>query len=283
MANSLTVFCRFHIYWPVDVLMGLLDMAGECYGQPVVRGVQRSGNGALDVRLGTNLVGWKSADDPLVDARERVCELRRDPVDRAPDRLLYQRQPFRTSPLARTLLTSMQTWNFAHFPISGNGAFDKFGEPYDVSRILTPKNTLNTTAYDEYSPLYLPIRFAFVYLLAFAMLTSVLVHAGLHHGSTIYNAVLGRKGEEDDIHQKLMEAYPEVPGWIYAALGVIALSLSIVTTRVWDTGTPLWVTAVAVMLPVIYILPTTFLYANTGIMVCYCPFRVAECLLTHPT
>jgi len=111
------------------------------------------------------------------------------------------------------------------------------------------------------------------------MLTSVLVHAGLHHGRTIYNAVSGRKGEEDDIHQKLMEAYPEVHGWIYAALGVIAFGLSIVATQVWNTGTPFWVTMVAVMLPAVYILPTTFLYANTGIAVRYSPSRVAECLL----
>ena len=112
------------------------------------------------------------------------------------------------------------------------------------------------------------------------MLTSVLVHAGLHHGRTICNAVLGRKGEEDDIHQKLMEAYPEVPGWIYATLGVIAFSLSIIATRVWDTGTPFWVTMVAVMLPAIYILPTTFLYANTGIAVCCGSSHLAERLLT---
>jgi len=115
------------------------------------------------------------------------------------------------------------------------------------------------------------------------MLTSVLVHAGLHHGSTIYNAVLGRKGEEDDIHQKLMEAYPEVPGWIYATLGGIAFSLSIIATQVWDTGTPFWVTAAALVLPVIYILPTTFLYANTGIAVRCGSSDTTECLLTRQT
>jgi len=127
---------------------------------------------------------------------------------------------------------------------------------------------LNATAYDEYSPLFLPIRFAFVYLLAFAMLTCVLVHAGHHHGNTIYNGITGKKGEEDDIHQKLMQAYPEVPGWVYAALGTIAFSLSIIATQVWHTGTPFWVTILAVMLPVLYILPTIFLYANTGVAVC---------------
>ena len=50
-------------------------------------------------------------------------------------------------------------WNLAHFPINGDGVFDEFWEPYDASRILTPRNTLDATAYDEYSPLYLPIWF----------------------------------------------------------------------------------------------------------------------------
>lgn len=121
-----------------------------------------------------------------------------------------------------------------------------------------------------------------MYLLAFAMLASVLVHAVLHHGSTIYNALLRRKGEEDDIHLKLMQAYPEVPGWVYAALGVAAFSLSIIATKIWNTGTPLWVTALAVTLPGVCILPTTFLYANTGIAVRRGFSRVIGHLLTHP-
>jgi len=113
------------------------------------------------------------------------------------------------------------------------------------------------------------------------MLTCVLVHAGLHHGNTIYNALTGKKGEEDDIHQKLMQAYPEVSGWIYGTLGTIAFSLSIIATQVWDTGTPFWVTILAVMLPVIYILPAIFLYANTGVAVCFNFSRAAGRSLTN--
>jgi len=177
----------------------------------------------------------------------------------------------------------IQTWNFAHFPISGSDAFDKFGVLYNVSRILTPQHTLNATAYDEYSPLYLPIRFAFVYFLAFAMFTSTLVHAGLHHGNAVYNACLGRKGEEEDIHAKLMQVYPEVPGWIYATLGVIAFSLSITSTQVWNAGTPIWVTILAVVLTATYILPATFLYANTGVIVRRGFHRVTVRLLTRLT
>ena len=92
MVDSLLFFYRFHIYRSVDVLPGMLDMARKRDGKPVVRGIQRTGDGASDIRLGTNLMGWKSADDPLVDTRKHICEFRSDPVDRGPDRLLNQRQ-----------------------------------------------------------------------------------------------------------------------------------------------------------------------------------------------
>ena len=92
MVCSLLVLCRIHIYRFVDVLLGMLDMARERDGQPIVRGIQWTGDGAFDIRLGANLMGWEPADDPLVDTCERVCEFCCDPVDRGPDRLLHQRQ-----------------------------------------------------------------------------------------------------------------------------------------------------------------------------------------------
>jgi hypothetical protein len=34
--------------------------------------------------------------------------------------------------------------------------------------------------------------------------------------------------------------------------------------QVWDTGMPVWALAISVLLPIIYILPTGFIYAMTG-------------------
>ena len=34
--------------------------------------------------------------------------------------------------------------------------------------------------------------------------------------------------------------------------------------QVWDTGIPVWALALSVLLPVIYVLPTGFIYAMTG-------------------
>ncbi|KIO27768.1 hypothetical protein M407DRAFT_7102 [Tulasnella calospora MUT 4182] len=54
-------------------------------------------------------------------------------------------------------------WNMGHLPITGYSAYDRFGLPYDIHRVLTPDKQLNVTAYQEYSPVYLPVTFALTY------------------------------------------------------------------------------------------------------------------------
>lgn len=41
--------------------------------------------------------------------------------------------------------------------------------------------------------------------------------------------------DEADVHARLMLAYPEVPQWWYALMGVVAFVLGIITIEVWDT------------------------------------------------
>ena len=48
------------------------------------------------------------------------------------------------------------TWSLAYFPISANIPYDRFGNQYNVTHVLTLQDTFNATAYGEYSPLYLP-------------------------------------------------------------------------------------------------------------------------------
>lgn len=109
-------------------------------------------------------------------------------------------------------------WHFSYLPISSTSPFDREGKVYDVQRVLTPQVTLNLTAYEQYSPLYLPANYAMTYLVAFAMSTCVLVHTGLYHGRSLLNQIKKIKGEPDDIHAKLMRNYPEVPDWWYGVL-----------------------------------------------------------------
>jgi len=114
----------------------------------------------------------------------------------------------------------------------GSEPYDRFGVQYKVSKVLTTQDTFNMTAYENYSPLYLPAAFAMTYLLAFALSTCVIVHALLYHGRTLLNGFKRIRLEEDDIHLKLMQNYPEVPDWWYGSAFVFFFCLAIVAAEV---------------------------------------------------
>jgi hypothetical protein len=98
-------------------------------------------------------------------------------------------------------------------PILSSGAYDRFGGPYNYTNVVGTDYKFNTTAYLEYSPLYISASFMMTYMLVIALSTCAIVHTALHHGPKIYRGLKGADVEEDDIHAKLMRAYPEVPMW----------------------------------------------------------------------
>lgn len=114
----------------------------------------------------------------------------------------------------------------------GNQPYDRFGNPYNVTRVLTPEDKFDLDAYEQYSPLYLPAAFAMTYLIAFALSTNVIVHTLLYHGRTLLNGFKRIHLEEDDIHFKLMQNYPEVPEWWYGSVFVVFFGLAIVAAEV---------------------------------------------------
>ncbi|KAJ7339942.1 OPT oligopeptide transporter protein-domain-containing protein [Mycena albidolilacea] len=156
------------------------------------------------------------------------------------------------------------TWSLAYFPISANIPYDRFGNQYNITHVLTLQDTFNATAYGEYSPLYLPATYAMTYLLAFALSTCVIVHTLLYHGRSLLNGVKKMRVESDDIHAKLMRSYPEVPDWWYMLSFCVFFSLAIISMEVWHTQVPVWALVLSVALPIIYILPSGFIYAMTG-------------------
>jgi OPT family oligopeptide transporter len=77
-------------------------------------------------------------------------------------------------------------WYGQYMPITSRGAFDNTGQPYDVTRILTPDTKLDIRKYRAYSPLYLSTTFAISYGLSFASITATVVHAFLYFRKQIY-------------------------------------------------------------------------------------------------
>lgn len=146
--------------------------------------------------------------------------------------LMYYTNVLALSSSKFVMLTFSQTWYLAYFPINDDNAYDRFGQYYNVSRVLDSSNRLNVTAYDEYSPLYLPATFAMTYLLAFTLATCLLVHTALYHGRSLINGMKKIRMEPDDIHAKLMRNYPEVPDWWYLLFFVGFFLLMVVVVEV---------------------------------------------------
>ncbi|GAA5845075.1 hypothetical protein JCM5353_007423 [Sporobolomyces roseus] len=159
-------------------------------------------------------------------------------------------------------------WDSAYLPMSTSQVFDRFGSPYNTSLVVDPISLkLNETAYQEYSPLYLPITFATVYGLAFMLSTSVLVHTALYHGKSIVAQMRRVREEDHDVHMKLMRNYPEVPDWWYMIFLAVAFGLSIVTVACFHTQTPVWSLVIALVLGFLYIIPSGIVYAMTSTQV----------------
>ncbi|KAN0062883.1 hypothetical protein ACQY0O_004704 [Thecaphora frezii] len=156
------------------------------------------------------------------------------------------------------------TWYQSYLPFNSSSSWDRFGMPYDISKVIRNGRELDMQAYESYSPLYLSTTLSLVYFTGFATVTAVLTHTVLYHGKSLVRGFRRIKTEEDDVHAKFMRHYPECPDWWYAALFLGSFALAIIMIEVYDTGMPVWALVIAVMLPAIYILPVGFVYAMTG-------------------
>ena len=109
-------------------------------------------------------------------------------------------------------------WYAQYLPILSSHSFDNTGHYYNVTRILSEHNTLDTAKYQEYSPLFLPTVFAISYGLSFASVTATLTHAFLYFRKQIWIQSRRSLSEQPDIHARLMSRYPQVPDWWYTSI-----------------------------------------------------------------
>ena len=71
----------------------------------------------------------------------------------------------------------------------------------------------------------------------------------------------------EDIHVRLMKAYPEVPEWWFAILLVIAMAIGMASVGAWPTNTSPVVVIYGIVMPLIAILPCGYVQAVTGIAI----------------
>jgi hypothetical protein len=64
-----------------------------------------------------------------------------------------------------------------------------------------------------------------------------------------------------------MLAYPEVPQWYYAAIGIFSFAIGVVTITVWETQLPVWAFIIAIIIALVYAVPIGMIQAITNVQV----------------
>lgn len=158
------------------------------------------------------------------------------------------------------------TWYSKYLPISANGSFDRYQQPYNVSKIIKPGTlSFDEEAYQNYSPLFLSTTFAISYGLSFASILATIIHAILFHGKDIMKQL--KQSEKRDVHNRLMERYKPVPEWWYLIVFLIFFGMSIATIEAWDTQFPVWAFIVGLLIALVFLLPVGVIFALTNIQV----------------
>ncbi|KAI9266013.1 OPT family small oligopeptide transporter [Sporodiniella umbellata] len=157
-------------------------------------------------------------------------------------------------------------WNAQAFPIMTSSLFTATGEKWDNSKVLTPDIMLDEAKYAEYGPLRMAPFFALNYGIGFAGITCILVHTWLYHRHEIMSRFRESRTEDnsDDIHMKLMRAYPEVPHWWYGLIFFGSLGASFGVIYGWPIHLQWWALILAVAIPIIFTLPIGIINAITN-------------------
>lgn len=138
------------------------------------------------------------------------------------------------------ILYYKNVWYSAYLPLLSSSTFDNTGSSYNVSRVVDENLNFVLSKYQSYSPMYISMSYSLTYALSFAAVTAIIFHTYLYNGSEIWAKFKNARHGGEDIHKRLMNAYPEVPDWWYAVLTAVILGLGIFTVRYWDSGLPVW-------------------------------------------
>lgn len=178
------------------------------------------------------------------------------------------------------------TWYADWLPFSDPTSWDNTQNPYNVSRILTPENTLDVAKYEEYSPIFLSTTFAMAYGLSFAGIIALLFHAGLFHSKEIWMRWRDKEHAMDDIHAKMMRKYKQVPQWWFLCVFIPMFALCFVTAYVWDTGLTWWAIILAMVIALVWLIPIGIVQAITNIQLglnVFTEFIIGYALPGRPT
>ncbi|EGO23107.1 hypothetical protein SERLADRAFT_371352 [Serpula lacrymans var. lacrymans S7.9] len=156
------------------------------------------------------------------------------------------------------------TWESKYMPISSRGSYDNTGAAYNVTQIINADASLNMTAYEEYSPLFLSTTFAMAYALSFASITATLMHAFLFFRKQIWVQSRRSMHEQPDIHARLMSKYKQVPEWWYMIIFLSMFAIGVISIEEWHTEFPVWAFVLSLIIAFFYVIPIGMIQAITN-------------------
>ncbi|PBK68978.1 OPT oligopeptide transporter [Armillaria solidipes] len=160
------------------------------------------------------------------------------------------------------------TLNTAYMPISSYYSYDNQGSTYNASLVITD-GILDYDKYQAYSPIFLPATLCLAYGLSFAMFPAVVVHTFLWFRQDIIRRFRSSLKDERDVHSRLMQAYPEVPRWWYAVVGVLGIVFLFVAIEIFPTQLPIWAALIAILFSAVTALPLAMIHAVSNMSITF--------------
>ncbi|PKS13115.1 hypothetical protein jhhlp_000457 [Lomentospora prolificans] len=168
------------------------------------------------------------------------------------------------------------SYNTGYLPINSNRFYDNQGAQYRGSFVVGEDRMLDQEGYETYSPPFISAGNIVIFMSYFALYTALLTWATLYHRREITSGIkslwasIRGKGDVEtvqvpDVHNRLMEAYKEVPEWWYIVILVIATGLGIAGVAAYETDTTPGVVFYGLALALIFVVPVGLLRAMTGI------------------
>jgi OPT family oligopeptide transporter len=157
----------------------------------------------------------------------------------------------------RPVLNSVLLYNKDGVPIPARDLMDKKTYDLDIEKFNANK------------PIYITEYFALTYISNFLALSATFSHVILWHGKDIYRRFKEamkqmQQDDSDDIHNRLMSVYPDIPEWVYGVY--LACCIAFMSFVVSNTAftMPIWAVFLGVGVTSLAIIPLGTVEAISG-------------------
>ena len=192
-------------------------------------------------------------------------------------------------------------FNTGYLPINSNRVFNNMGGHYNISEIVDHRKIFDEAKYEAYSPAYLAAGNLTLYIIFFSIYPATVIYVYLNHRYEVavgmkntwsfikesitrlfsksareeFKAEQKRKADTtgnasstyQDVHNRLMSAYPEVSEFWYMCVLVAAVAFGVAGLAGWQTYTTPGVVFYGILLCIIFVIPIGIVTAISGIQV----------------